>query len=34
MRECGILLPITSIPSPYGIGGFSRVAYKFIDQLK
>lgn len=34
MRECGILLPITSIPSPYGIGGFSKEAYEFIDQLK
>ena len=34
MRECGILLPVTSIPSPYGIGGFSRAAYEFVDQLK
>ena len=33
MRECGILLPITSIPSPYGIGGFSKAAYDFVDWL-
>ena len=34
MRECGILLPVASLPSKYGIGGFSREAYEFIDQLK
>ena len=33
-RESGILLPITSLPSPYGIGCFSREAYEFIDYLK
>lgn len=33
-RECGILLPITSLPSRYGIGCFSREAYEFIDKLK
>ncbi len=33
-RESGILLPITSLPSPYGIGCFSQEAYQFIDQLK
>lgn len=33
-RECGILLPITSLPSKYGIGGLSREAYEFVDQLK
>ena len=33
-RESGILLPITSLPSPYGIGCFSKEAYQFIDQLK
>ena len=33
MREAGILLPISSLPSPYGIGGFSREAYEFIDFL-
>lgn len=34
MRECGILLPIASLPSAYGIGAFSKEAYDFIDKLK
>lgn len=34
MRECGILLPIASLPSKYGIGAFSREAYEFVDQLE
>ena len=34
MRGSGILLPIASLPSNYGIGSFSISAYKFIDQLK
>ncbi len=34
MRKCGILLPIASLPSEYGIGCFSKEAYEFIDQLK
>lgn len=34
MRECGILLPVSALPSKYGIGCFSREAYEFIDQLK
>ena len=33
-RASGILLPITSLPSRYGIGSFSKSAYKFVDQLK
>ena len=33
MRESGILLPIFSLPSDYGIGCFSKEAYEFIDQL-
>jgi len=33
-RECGILLPVSSLPSRYGIGAFSREAYKFVDKLK
>ena len=33
-RESGILLPITSLPSRYGIGCFSKEAYEFVDQLK
>lgn len=34
MRASGILLPVASLPSKYGIGAFSKSAYKFIDQLK
>jgi len=34
MRECGILLPVSALPSRYGIGCFSHEAYEFIDQLK
>lgn len=33
MRAGGILLPITSLPSPYGIGCFSKEAYEFVDFL-
>ena len=32
-RNSGILLPIFSLPSKYGIGTFGREAYKFIDFL-
>ncbi len=34
MRECGMLLPIASLPSPYGIGAFSKEAYAFVDTLR
>lgn len=30
-RRAGILLAISSIPSEYGIGGFTREAYEFVD---
>lgn len=33
MRASGILLPISSLPSSYGIGCFSKEAYEFIDDL-
>ena len=33
-REAGILLPIFSLPSKYGIGCFSKEAYDFVDWLK
>ena len=33
MRQSGILLPISSIPSKYGIGSFSKEAYEFVDFL-
>ena len=32
-RACGILLPVSSLPSKYGIGCFSNEAYDFIDFL-
>ncbi len=33
MRASGILLPVASLPSKYGIGCFSKEAYEFIDGL-
>lgn len=33
-RAAGILLSITSLPSKYGIGCFSKEAYDFVDWLK
>ena len=34
MRRSGVLLPITSIPAKYGIGGFSKECYAFVDFLE
>ena len=34
MRESGILLPLFSLPSEYGIGTLGKEAYRFIDFLK
>lgn len=34
MRSCGILMHITSLPSPYGIGTFGNDAERFADWLK
>ena len=34
MRTSGILLPISSLPSPYGIGCFDKEAYRFVDALQ
>ena len=33
-RQCGILMPVFSLPSRFGIGCFDREAYAFIDFLK
>ena len=33
-RASGILLPVASLPSNYGIGCFSKEAYDFIDRLR
>ena len=32
-RESGVLLPVFSLPGPYGIGCFSRHARRWIDFL-
>ena len=33
MRKSGVLLPVFSLPGAYGIGCFSKEAYKFVDFL-
>ena len=33
-RKSGILMPIFSLPSPYGIGTFGKSAYDFVDFLQ
>ena len=33
-RSSGILLPVSSLPSPYGIGTLGKAAYDFADFLK
>ena len=34
MRKSGILMHITSLPSPYGVGTMGKEAYAFVDFLK
>lgn len=34
MRKCGVLCPVFSLPSPYGIGTLGKSAYEFVDSLK
>lgn len=34
MRESGILMPVASLPGPFGIGTLGKPAYQFIDFLK
>ena len=34
MRESGVLFPIASLPTKYGIGGFSAEAYEYVNWLK
>lgn len=34
MRKSGILLPVTSLPSKYGIGSLGKAAYEWIDFLE
>lgn len=33
-RYAGVLLPVTSLPSKYGIGCFDQAAYDFVDWLQ
>lgn len=33
-RKAGILLPVSSLPSPYGIGTLGEAAYSFLDWLE
>lgn len=33
-RSAGILLPVFSLPSPYGIGDMGEGAYRFVDMLR
>lgn len=30
-RRCGLFLPVTSLPGPYGVGGFGDESRRFID---
>ena len=32
-RKAGVLLPISSLPAPYGIGTMGESDYRFIDWL-
>lgn len=34
MRKSGILMHISSLPSPYGIGAMGRQAFQFVDSLE
>ena len=34
LRGAGILLPIFSLPSKYGIGAMDEASYRFVDFLK
>ncbi len=33
MRECGVLMHITSLPGPYGVGTMGKKAFDFVDFL-
>lgn len=34
MRKSGILMPVSALPSKYGIGSFGKQAYEFVDMCK
>lgn len=33
-RGAGILMPVSSLPSPYGIGTLGKAAYEFVDDME
>ena len=33
-RSSGVLMPMSSLPSPYGIGTMGKSAYRFVDFLR
>ena len=33
MRACGILMPVFSLPGPFGIGTLGKEAFAFVDFL-
>ena len=33
-RSAGILMPVSCLPGPYGIGSFGKEAYDFVDFLE
>ncbi len=34
MRQAGILMPVASLPSPYGVGDFGIEAYRFAERIR
>ena len=34
MRASGILMHLTSLPGPYGVGTMGKAAYEFVDLLE
>ena len=34
MRSSGVLMHITSLPGPYGVGTMGRQAFEFVDFLQ
>ena len=34
IHKSGIVMPISSLPSPYGIGTFGKAAFNFVDFLE
>lgn len=32
-KRAGVLMPVSALPSPYGIGDFGRYSYQFVDMM-